>query len=316
MKYFAWEDTLKQKTKVLPFLAAAFLFAGCIFTPVETPRAVPSPTETPNEPGESPVADTATPSVTESPTIPAGFFPIAVGVSWNPKSATLLGGSENGVWIDATATAARLSGGEIYNLYSSIGLVGTAVGSQPVKDPICGQFNLQWDPPPSATSLIGLGGGWNAMPRLPEDPAISSFPTYTTAAGDWLASQGVPVPDPLKLTGLKRVDLDGNGTMEAIISASRFSEDGLHDAGAGDFSMVLLLLEAIPETIQLAGNYFPAAQSLAYPYAYSLLSILDLDGDGRMEVIVNVSRWEGGGVLVYTFDGSGVDQVFNSVCSL
>jgi hypothetical protein len=42
---------------------------------------------------------------------------------------------------------------------------------------------------------------------------------------------------------------------------------------------------------------------------------LDLNGDGRMEMIVHLSLFEGEGFLVFSFDGSTVDQVFEVSCS-
>ena len=310
------EDTVIKKLKMVPCLAAVILAGACTFHPGATPATAPVPINSPSGPGESPVAETESPSATSSPAVPDGFFPIAIGNSGYPESATLLGGTENGVWIDANAAAARLSGGEVYNLYSPTGLAGTAVGAKPVKDRICGKYMLQWDPPPSTTSLIGLGGGWDALPRSPEDPPISDFRIYTDAAGSYMTSLAFPVPDPLRLTRLVLADLEGDGPMEALISASQFSEDTLHIVAAGDFSMVLLFRETVPDTTLLAGDFYPDAKSLAFPKAYSILSILDLNGDGRMEVILHVSCWEGGGALVFALEGANILPVFDGVCAL
>ena len=301
------------------FFIALMLFAiGCNLFPPAAATITPAATEMmPVEPSET-IADPAsepTVTLTPPPTIPAGFFPIAVGGGYNPGSATLLGGTEDGVWIQAADAAARLSGGETYTLYSLAGPQGTAVGSMPAPGMPCPQYVFKWNPAPSATSLIGVGGGWNALPRTPEEPEISSFPTYTTAAGAWLAAQGVPVPEPMTLTNIMRADLDGDGNMEAIISASRLSEETGHDVAAGDYSFVLLYREAAAETILLAGDVYPAARSLVFPSAYRLLSILDLNGDGRMEVIVHVSLWEGEGTRVFSFDGSAAVQVLATQCS-
>lgn len=305
-----------KKTKIFPFLAMTILVGACNVNLGATPPTNPVPINSPSGSAESPVAETESSPATPSPDLPAPFAPIVIGASGDPQSAILLGGTENGVWMDAAAAAARLSGGEVYNLYSPAGLAGTAVGTAPIQDMPCGQYILQWDPPLSAASLIGLGGGWDALPRSPEDPPISDFRIYTDAASGFMASMDFPVPDPLRLTRLVLADLDGDGPMEALISASRFSEDTLHDAAAGDFSMVLLFREAAAETTLIIGNFFPKAKSLAFPKAYSILSMLDLNGDGWMEVIVDVSRWEGGGTLVFAYNGVTADLVLDSMCSL
>jgi hypothetical protein len=276
----------------------------------------PSPADAPTDSEEPAAAAAGTPAETPAPAIPAGFFPIAVGREYNPGEAILLGGTENGVWIGAVEAAGRLSGWETYTLYAPAGPAGTAAGPRPTRDSLRDQYDVDWNPAPFSTSRIGLGGGWNALPRTPEDPVVSSFPTYTAAAADWLAAQGIPVPDPLRLTGVKRVDLEGDGTMEAVISANRLSEETQHDVAAGDFSVVLLYRESASETVFLAGDVYPEAKSLVFPRTYSLLSILDLNGDGRMEVIVHISLYLGEGFRVFSFDGSAVREAFNTSCSL
>jgi hypothetical protein len=41
---------------------------------------------------------------------------------------------------------------------------------------------------------------------------------------------------------------------------------------------------------------------------------VDLNQDGTLEVVVGVSRWEGGGAIVYRIDGQNVREVVRSVC--
>ena len=304
------------KNKPVLTLIGLFAVCACILAPApaETPEG--GPTETG---GMTEVPPTATPepSATYTPTatIPPGFFPIAVGFSYTPGRAILLGGTEDGAWINAADAVARLSGGETYTLYAPTGPVGTVIGTMPTEDRICPEYYFDWRPEASDKELIGLGGGWNALPRIPVEPAIADFPTYTAAAGDWLAAQGMSVPSPMTLTGVRRVDLDGDGTMEAIISATRLSDAILHDAAAGDFTIVLLYRETASETILLAGDLYPAARSMVFPRVYSLSSILDLNGDGRMEVIVHYDLFEGDGTKVFSFDGSAADLVFDTWCS-
>jgi len=179
------------------------------------------------------------------------------------------------------------------------------------------RYILNWDPAPAAVSLIGLGGPWNALTRIPEAPFISSYPAYQTAAEDWLAAQGISISaaDLISLAIVARVDLDGDGTVEAVISATRLSDEILHDVDAGDFTIVLLYRETASEMTLLAGVVYPDARTMVFPAVYSLLSILDLNGDGRMEMIVHLSLFEGEGFRVFSFDGSTVDQVFESTCS-
>jgi hypothetical protein len=306
-----------KRRKTGLFLAAVLVGCACNLSTARTPAPEGEPAGTADA-TETVPNPTSEPAAVETPTatIPPGFFPIAVGSGYQPGEAILLGGTENGAWMDAETAAARMFGGETYTLYMPDGPTGTVVGSKPVRDKICPQYSLNWSPAPSATALIGLGGTWNPLPRVPEAPAVSDFPIYTKAAGEWLAAQGMPVPDPLRLTNVVRADLDGDGSIEAVISATRLSDDTGHDVAAGDFSFVLLHREAAAETILLSGDVYPAAQSIVFPSAYSLLSILDLNVDGRMEVLVHISLFEGGGTRVFSFDGAAAESVLYTKCSL
>ena len=47
---------------------------------------------------------------------------------------------------------------------------------------------------------------------------------------------------------------------------------------------------------------------------YRVLDVADLNGDGRMEVLVHAWYYEGAGVLVYTYDGSTLTEVLATGC--
>ncbi len=254
------------------------------------------------------------PAQTPTPTAPAGFFPIAVGFDHDPERAILLGGTENGAWLDQDAAAARMTGGETYARFAPDGPAGTVTGTQPLPEFGCPEYYFSWNPEPPARSLVGIGGGWNPLPRLPEYPDAAE---YAPVVADWLAGQGVSAAaaDLVPFTKVARVDLDGDGGTEAVISSSRLSDEQFRSVAAGEFTVVLLYQEDAARTILLGGAAYPEAQTWIFPSTYSLLSILDLNGDGRLEVLMHIRLFEGEGTQVFAYDGSAVEPVLYSKCS-
>lgn len=53
---------------------------------------------------------------------------------------------------------------------------------------------------------------------------------------------------------------------------------------------------------------------LNYPLTYSVVEALDLNRDGTLKVLVEVSRWEGAGLIVYRVDGQNVREVLRTIC--
>jgi len=60
----------------------------------------------------------------------------------------------------------------------------------------------------------------------------------------------------------------------------------------------LLILEAYPE-----------ANDLTYPWRFQVSNILDLNGDGQLEVILVGDRWEGKRTTVYSVGTAGGSTV-------
>ena len=145
--------------------------------------------------------------------------------------------------------------------------------------------------------MIAIAAPWNALPREPKviDPTQK---VYLDAVRDFLKTKGIEQPK-VKIDNILRVDLDGDGEDEVLISATNyFSKDDSVPmrSPAGSYSMVLLrrVVSGKIETQLVKGEFYPkaypkAAQEegrLDAPNAYKVIAILDLDGDGKMEIVV------------------------------
>ena len=65
-------------------------------------------------------------------------------------------------------------------------------------------------------------------------------------------------------------------------------------------------------TVPLVGEYYVTSVpqlEISYPNTYTVVEAVDLNGDGTLEVVVDVRRWEGWGAIVYRVDGQNVREV-------
>jgi hypothetical protein len=72
-------------------------------------------------------------------------------------------------------------------------------------------------------------------------------------------------------------------------------------APAGSYSFVILRREVKGgvKTNLIAGEFYPKAKTFNAPSKYKVLAVLDCDGDGKMEVIVDGAYYEGGWTTIY-----------------
>lgn len=248
---------------------------------------------------------------------PDQVYPILVFPPYDSRSGFLLGGSRQGQWQDSTATAADLKGDEAYAIYADNALLGYSVGTLPAQNPpFCPamqEVSLHADDP--FNSIVALGPDWNALPRIPQElPADNEI--YRQVIDQLLVANGIPQPE-VRIDRVLKVDLEGDGVYEVLISASRFADGKGQDVEAGDYSVVVLRKvsgDAVL-SIPLVADYYPQSQPAAFPDKHLLTAVLDLNGDGRMEIVVSITGWEKTGALGYEVDGAAAREILQVRCA-
>ncbi|MBV9789715.1 MAG: VCBS repeat-containing protein [Chloroflexi bacterium] len=228
----------------------------------------------------------------------------------------LLGGVQNGKWIDAETTAQQLSGGESYRTYTTTGQIGSSKGSAAEPGIFCyGLQVLSLNPQPKTSEFAAIGGSHNPLPRKLRAHSINT-PVYRQAVADLLRAQGIANPD-VRITKIVRFDLEGDGVDEVVISATSAQLNTHFHAAAGDYSLVVLrkIINGKVQTLPIAQNYYPKATNDA-PVSYTIPAIADFNGDGKLDIMVRESYFEGVGLGLYTVQGSKVAKVLGGGCGV
>ncbi|MHB0936231.1 MAG: hypothetical protein ACYDCO_13710 [Armatimonadota bacterium] len=183
-----------------------------------------------------------------------------------------------------------------YTLYTLTARIGTRRVGAPFRSEVGAEGWFVRVSPPARQQALGLSAPWNALPRRPRigDPGEQAFQQM---ARDVLASRGITAAQP-RVTQAISVDLDGNGTAERVISATIGRQDYTSNPQTGDYSFVAM--QSGGRNWLLVGAFFPQPPpEFALPSQYSVGGLLDIDGDGKMEVLVHYVGYEWNGDLAY-----------------
>jgi FG-GAP repeat len=252
---------------------------------------------------------------------------VAIAADLHPivevQSGYLFGAIAGGKWIKADEAVKSMPDETTYRVYGLTQSLGEAKGNKPKHEEVpCEEtFSVPLSKTPEK-SVIAVAGTWNALPRK-----VQSLDTtqkiYVDAVRDFLKTKGIDQPQ-AKIDKIIRADFDGDGEEEVLISATNYlSKDGRVPmrSPAGSYSCVLLrrVVAGKVETQLVEGEFHPKAyvrkeDSFDAPNAYKVIATLDLDGDGKMEVVVGSNYYEGEAITIYRCEPRKVEAVLTVGC--
>ena len=90
------------------------------------------------------------------------------------------------------------------------------------------------------------------------------------------------------------------------------------NAGAGDYSLVFLRKEVEGKVVTsiITGEFYPVPKKFNAPSAYLIIGVLDLNGDGILEVVLSGRYYEGDWVDAYRVDGVRTTKLLSMGCGV
>ncbi len=273
-------------------------------------ESVPTEATSDGEPAPETTTTTAPPAPSASPSLAIYRF-------------GTLGGWDGTRWFDGfadTAAGVPASAGDSYQLVGVGISPGTVAGSDPVLvcDPI-GGYGIETSPELAHGGFdtpiaIGVTADWDVLPRTASITTGGSG-VYLDEVARLISENGID-PSFATVDSVARVDLEGDGVDEVVVSASRAPNWPL--TSVGDYSLVFLrkVVEEEVQTAILVGAYLPTERDDLYWVRGRLAGFADLNGDAKLEILVRTEYYEGDGVEAFEYvnDDLGPMRVISGGC--
>ena len=208
----------------------------------------------------------------------------------------LLGGVQNGRWIAPVKVAPQMKSETEFILVGWNGVEegGVTMGKKAPTEEVCPEvtrfeFELEQD----HGVAIGTAAKWNPMPRIPKAIDANSA-AYKTVVTNFLRNKGISRPV-VRIKEAFRVDLEGDGVEEVVLSATYYKNELASNATVGDYSFVIVR-KAIGKVVTdhlLLGDFILKRVDFGAPTENHVAAIADLNGDGKMEIVLLGSYYEG-----------------------
>jgi hypothetical protein len=223
------------------------------------------------------------------------------------QTGGLLGGVENGKYVNAKTTFGKLSGKQSYSLFGIRGKTGELTATVESPDVPCEEFYYAKTELEGQKGIaIGTKRDWNPVPRTPRSINLKDK-TYLNIVAGILRAKGLPRSKAIIEQAVK-VDLDGDGTEEVVLTASSYGGNIAPSAEAGDYSFVLVrkIVGGKAKNIMIAEEYIKKAVEFGAPSRFEISAIADLNGDGKMEIVQYGEYYEGSGAGAYEITDKAV----------
>ena len=159
---------------------------------------------------------------------------------------------------------------------------------------------------------VAVSAPWPMQPYLFE--AIADDGTYAGFASELISARGMDVPEPT-IKQLFRTDLEGDGVNEVLVVAEEVTQGLLLEPGDYSIAFMRKVVDGEVQTVIFEETLvFDEQDRFAGAHAFG--GALDLNDDGRMELIVGSAFFEGINVAIWEYanDDLGAVQVLQTGC--
>jgi hypothetical protein len=234
------------------------------------------------------------------------------------ETGFLIGASSEGRWLESEEAAKALRPGVGFRLFGLQNEMTSAKAgkTESAGEPCPDTQVVELSPKPPRDAAVGIAAPWKVLPRSPRLEKVQKH--YEQAVREFLENRGLREPE-VKITQTIRVDLEGDGEEEVLISATNYSatKDLIpSSAPAGSYSVVLLRRVTNGKVItqMIEGEFYPQAKEFNAPSAYRVAAVLDLNGDGALEVVIDGAYYEGAWMAVYVCTPGQIKKVLSAGC--
>ena len=236
----------------------------------------------------------------------------------------LLGGSKNGKWLTAETVAPLIKKETKMVLIDVKGIVkgGGILTDSGEEYGACGENKAVRLEPEIESGIVAVGDNakWNLVPRIPKSIAVTDK-SYVKIAADFLKTKGI-ARTKIKLSQIVQIDLEGDGKYEIIIAGNYYKKGTGEEQNAGDYSFALLrkTVNGKPQNILLGGDFFTAkllrSGEFDPPNVHNINALADLNGDGKMEIVLGINYYEGDRNIVFEMKNGKPIKVLELECSV
>lgn len=171
-------------------------------------------------------------------------------------------------------------------------------------------------------NLYAFKSKWNAQPR-PVSVLSATNAAYEQAIKSILEQKAELKKATVVIKKMIKVDLDGDQKDEVIIQATNHPD--IYNPHKGDYSLVIMRHLVNEKVVTDILNFqfidhdcgdVNEAASPCWMTQYTISALLDLNGDGTMEILINDETHEGEGVTAYEFTPEGLKAVLGWGCGV
>jgi len=232
----------------------------------------------------------------------------------------LIGAIEKRKWIEPTDATNSVKSGAKLQVYGVTGTVGNVavVKLDTRNEPCPDRPIVKLNPKKMKQGAVAFAANWNPLPRKPKLIDIKEK-QHVNVVREFLRERGLRDPI-VHISQIVSVDLDGDGQNEFVISATHYKDgDEIPDestANTYSFVVVERIGDGKPKAELVDGEFYPEAKSDAAPNKFEIAALLDLNGDGKIDIVVRSVYYEGDEISVYETKSSGFNKALSVGCGL